>query len=856
MRNDTVATAIALVLLATQAGGTQPAVSGQTVQPVGKIAFAIASQPLEDALNKFAEQTGYQVLFQSSVVQDQIAPRIDGTFTPDAALRSLLSNSGLQYKFINSRTVTISSVAGITTSMNDEGVPSERDGLLRLASADGGESEPLTPASSGVAAGNAASSKQDDVVPGLEEIIVTAQKRSERLQDVPVPVTTLAADTLINNNQPRLQDYYTRIPGLSLTPDGIYGAPRLTIRGITTGGFTNPTVGVTIDDVPFGSTAAGPGGYQAPDIDPSELTRIEVLRGPQGTLYGASSIGGLLKFVTADPSTDRLNGRVQASLSDVHNGDEAGYGVRGSVNVPLSDTWAIRASGFTRRDPGYIDDPVLGDRAVNSAKASGGRLSALWKPTDDFSLKLSALLQDSQRDASPESHALPGLGTLEHAALIDSGWFKKKVESYQAVATARLGRAELTSLTGYSSNTFSSSWDITYLYAPFTQLLFGVPGTPDIAHIKTDKFSQELRVALAVGERIYWIVGGFYTHEKSKNIVDILAVDPADGAVAGSLLHNDIPSRFEEAAAFTNVTVRMTDRFDVQVGARASGNKQRYSAHSVGPIVPGGETLAPEPDSKDHAFTYLLTPRLKLSPQVMAYLRLASGYRVGGINAGSVAGFPPEYDADRTQNYELGVKGDLLGGAFSIDASVYYVDWKDMQILLLDQASASGYYTNGSRAKSQGIELSIGARPVRGLSIAAWAAWNDAKLTKDFPDDAQAYGVDGDRLPNSPRFSGNLSLEGEIPLGGTMTAFMGGTLAYIGNRKEVFTGSPQRETLPSYVQTDIHAGVRRDAWTANLFVNNLADRRGVLTGGFGTLNPNAFTYIQPRTLGLSVSWAF
>src|SRR5262249_48926184 len=155
-------------------------------------------------------------------------------------------------------------------------------------------------------------------------------------------------------NQLRLRDYYSRVPGLNLTP-GTQSGQVLSIRGISTGSG-NPTVGVTVDDVPLGSSTFLGGGAVVPDFDPADLARIEVLRGPQGTLYGASSISGLIKFVTADPSTAGFTGWLQGGVSSVSHGHGAGYNARGSVNVPLSDTFAVRASGFTRKDPGFIDN--------------------------------------------------------------------------------------------------------------------------------------------------------------------------------------------------------------------------------------------------------------------------------------------------------------------------------------------------------------------------------------------------------------------------------------------------------------------------------------------------------------------
>ncbi len=231
----------------------------------------------------------------------------------------------------------------------------------------------------------------------LQEVVVTAEKRTESLQSVPVPETVIAANALSEVGEPRLQDYYARVPGLSLDNLGS-GQTSIAIRGITTGGQTNPTVGITIDDVPYGSDSIlGYASVLVPDIDPADLERVEILKGPQGTLYGASSIGGLLKFDTVAPSTKALSGQVEGDLSSVaHSDGVAGYAGRASVNVPLSSSLAIVASGFTRRDPGYVDNLITGQRGVNQVHADGGRIAALLRPSDTLSLELSAFVQNTK----------------------------------------------------------------------------------------------------------------------------------------------------------------------------------------------------------------------------------------------------------------------------------------------------------------------------------------------------------------------------------------------------------------------------------------------------------------------------
>jgi iron complex outermembrane receptor protein len=786
----------------------------------------IPRQPLDSALKDFAQQTGLQIarLVSNETSEDPVGP-VSGDISAEDALKALLAPRGLTYQVVNERTIAV-----VEASKQRNGTSGAR------------------------------SSDTADSAVKLEEIVVTAQKREERLQVVPVPVTAISADTLVNSNQLRLQDYYAKVPGLNFTM-GNRGEPFLSIRGITTDIYTNPTIGVVVDDVPYGSSTVLGGGFAVPDIDPSELRRVEVLRGPQGTLYGASSIGGLLKYVTVDPSTDRVSGSVQGGLGSIYNKNELGYSARGAINVPLSDTLAIRASGFTRRDPGYIDDPTRGAEGVNQGRANGGRLSALWHPSQDLSLKLSALIQDSWRDGSPEVHLLPGLGDLQQSALQGTGVYDKKVQAYSANLTASLGGIELTSLTGYSVNKAFTTID----YTPLLGSLLGVAGVELFENNETNRFSQEVRISAAAGPRLNWLFGVFYTHEDSSVASPTDALN-SSGASTGTLLDSTYPTTYEEYAAFANLTLQLTDRFDVQVGGRESRNEQRYAQIDSGPLVPAffglpTPLVTPEIETKGNAFTYLVTPRFRVSPDLMVYARFASGYRPGGPNTGCARfAVPCQYDADKTQNYELGIKGDVVPDKLSFDASVYYVDWKDIQLLVNLQSGLGSFNTNAGRAKSQGLELSLESHPLTGLAISGWVAWNDAVLTENMPSTSSVVGKSGDRLPVSSRFTGSFSLQQEFALPNNISAFFGGSVSYVGRREGSFPSvlavPARRQEFPAYATTDLRAGLSFEAWKIDLYANNVTDRRGVLSGGLGHLLPYGFTYIQPRTVGLSLARTF
>jgi iron complex outermembrane receptor protein len=818
-----------------------------------RVAIDITRQSADKALVEFARQAGLSVLFPTEHINQITTNAVQGTYEVEEALAILLHSTGLTAELGKSGVLTVKITDELRSSLmstkkNRSWMPSIISSLATIFAGRGHMVHAQeSPSDSGK----------------LQEIVVTAQKREQRLQDVPVPVTAISADSLLDSNQVRLQDYYARVPGLSFTPADLRGGARLTIRGITTGGLTNPTVGITVDDVPYGSSSNTGIGYEVPDLDPSDLQRIEVLRGPQGTLYGASSIGGLLKFVTVDPSTAGVSGRVQADVDAAHNGDQAGYGARGAVNMPLTDTLALRASGFTRRDPGYIDNVETGESGINRTDVYGGRLSGLWRPSDVLSVKLSALFQDSKRGGSSDVDIEPGLGDLQQSTLRGTGKYDKKVEVYSANLAANLAAVNLASITSYSRNTLFDSIDYTNVFGGLTNIFFGVQATPYLDHVETRKFTQEIRLSSSAGPRFDWLVGGFYNHEDTDAATDILAANAATGASVGSVVHLTQPTTFAEYAAFADVTFHVTDRFDVQLGGRESENRQTsitsYEGIYASTFLGSSPFIYPKLDTKENSFTYLLTPEFKISPDWMVYARLASGYRPGGPNAiAAIVNLPRHYDPDKTQNYEIGTKGNFLNHRVSFDASVYYIDWKDIQIFVVDKSSGQGYNANGSRAKSQGIELSMESRPLTGLTISALVALNDAKLTQPFPPTSTASGQSGDRLPYSSKFSANVAFDEEVPLTGAVTGFLAGSLSYVGNRDGVFGSplAPQRQVFPAYAQTDLRAGVRVDSWTVNLFANNIADKRGVLTGGLGTTFPYAFTYIQPRTLGLSASKTF
>jgi outer membrane receptor protein involved in Fe transport len=707
-----------------------------------------------------------------------------------------------------------------------------------------------------------AKSTTPDVVNEGPDIVVTAQKREQKLIDVPIAVTAISTARLEQSNQVRLQDYFNTVPGLNLMPSGFQNAPMLSIRGISTGGaFLQPTVGVVVDDIPFGASVGLVGGYAAPDLDPADLARIEVLRGPQGTLYGASSIGGLIKYVTVDPSTKEFNARLQVGAEGVENGNGIGHSVRGSVNIPVSDNFAVRASAFTRQDVGYIDDPAQGAKGVNEVNVYGGRLAAMLTLSDQWSIKVSGSYQHSKGDGS--SFVNDTLGDLQHQELIGTGGYYRELQAYSAIIKGKLGPVDLTSLTGYNIDKSYGSLDYSGILGGTAQFFYGVGGAPIYNGDNNRKFSQELRLNSTLGDHIEWVVGGFYTKENYFHQQRTPAVDQATGKEVGVTFISTGPRSFEEVAGFGDIIAHLTDKLSIQIGGRESSIRQTNGPSQLFSMAPSGtvNTTNPIIKEKESAFTYLASPSYKINENLMIYARFASGYRAGGGGTASstdiciINNFPCSYKPDKTNDYEVGLKGNILDRKLSFDASIYKIDWNDIQLTL--QKGNFSYTDNAASAVSNGAEFSLEAGPFNGFWLSGWVAYNDAKLAKDFPVNAAgSFGLKDARLPFSSKVSASVTARQDFSLTNTLKGSLGVTASYVGDRYGLFTSSAVRQQYPAYTKIDVNVGVRDKDWSINLYVNNLTDKRTPLSGGIGTAFPNAFVILQPRTVGVTASRSF
>ena len=490
----------------------------------------------------------------------------------------------------------------------------------------------------------------------------------------------------------------------------------------------------------------------------------------------------------------------------------------------------------------------------------------MWQPTDEISVKLSGMHQQIRSDNNAimtiraSDHA-PSNGDLRTPRLANEP-FNQDLGFYVATLNWDLGWAALTSATSYSRSKLHVVDDITPIQGRLIPLFTGgaiAEGmTPAPLDLKLRKLTQEVRLTSPSGGQIEWLVGGFFTREKWDGYQELQGRD-----LSGVLIPGLDPAGFfrqdetyKEGAIFGDLTYKFTEAFDVTVGARVARNRERFHSKAASVVFSPIDVTVRD---TANIFTYMISPRWHLSPDAMVYARIASGYRPGGGNASLFPIVPPTVDADTLVNYEVGVKAELLDRRVTLDASLFYIDWKDIQVKAVEPTTRVDYIANGPTARSQGVEFSVIYRPVTGLRLGVNGSYVDAQLreTADPSLNLTAAWTKGARLPLSPKFSGAITADYDFPLGDTLTGNVGGGVRYVGDRLTLIESDVSSVRLGDYTVVDLNVGVTSDRWTMRLFGKNLTDERALLStrtaGAGGILYA---TVLQPRTIGVALDLNF
>ena len=700
----------------------------------------------------------------------------------------------------------------------------------------------------------------------MQTVYVTATRRREPAREVPMQVDRLSTVDLEQAGAKSLSDYLAGEPGIDVKTTGGAGIGAVSIRGVSTGDQTIPTVGTYIDDVAFGSSSAfAAGSTTALDMSLLDLNHIEVLRGPQGTLYGAGAMGGVVKYVTNEPDTGEFSGKAALGVSSTRGGG-IGNTVSGVVNVPLkSDVAGLRIAAFRDHEGGWVDalGPAAG-KNVNSGDTTGGRVVLLVEPTAHFHVRATALTQDIRRRSTDfvdydGTTGRPVDGPSDRELVLREP-YSMRTSLGSVDLEYDFGTARLNSITSVQQTRLALNEDLSALYAPLINQIFGfTPATvEEDVHANVHKTTQEFRLTSAAGGSVEWLAGLFYDHETGNQQQHV--GDTVEGGGPGDLpelAQLGLISRYQELAAYGDVTWNATSRLALTAGMRIAQNKQDYTQDAAGPLA--GTSLPPA-HSKETPKTWLATARYALTPASNVYVRAASGYRPGGPNAvlpdpetGLPTG-PATFQHDSLWSYEAGYKADLLDNTLSIETAVYDIRWDNIQQFF--SVNGNSVVVNAGKAGIHGFELGATWRPSARWTVTGNLAAIDAKLKQD----AEGLGTSGERLPNSPSFAATLGTKASFDLGGH-AGYLGLSERYVGERNAGFDGSPSAPNyrMPAYWLTDVKGGVDFGRFELALYVRNLFDRdaqAGASTSSEALGGPVQVTPVRPRTVGMTLTASF
>lgn len=787
--------------------------------------YDIAAGSLKSALNAYGRESHRQIIYRSGEIGGKQSGGATGLLTDDDALTAILARTGMSYRRDASGALAIVPFVDAP----DRTIPPEPGDL---ASVDGEATR-------------------------TGEIVVTAQKRTERVRDVPLAVGVITGEVLARSQSTTLQDVVNKTPGVQLVSTTPI-TNEVVIRGISVGAHINSAVATYVDEVPY--TSSGPFAYSsniAPNFDTYDLQRVEILRGPQGTLYGANALGGLLKYVTNAPDTTRFGASILAGVNAVDHGGN-GYELRGMVNIPLSDTLAIRLVGNDTRYPGYIDNPLRDKKDVNVITRYGGRAALLWKPAPNFSLKLTAAYQRLKADDYSSEDVAPGSLKPLFGDLTQERYFpqpqKVSNQIYNATVHWDLGFADLVSSSSYTKTTPLLQSD--YSLEGYTSGYGPNYGLLEIDDTPVHSFIQEVRLS-STGHPLEWTIGGYFDDQKSTVVETYLATDLTTGKVLPDFVPNlgafNIRASYREVAGFGSLVYHLTPKLEIGGGGRYSTNHQFYHQENDGDFTGTADITT---RSNQGVFTYEGHAKYSFGPAAVAYARIASGFVPGGPNdvlPGTPV--PSTFKSSTTTNYEVGLKGDIRHGLLSYDVDVFDIEWKKIQLF----AVIGDFYaiTNGGGARSRGVEGNVSLAPLTGLSFDVNGAYTDAKLTDATP--VSFGGLPGDRLPLSPRFASNVSADYEHPISMGVTGFAGLDWRYNGNRLSSFQYGGGRQKLPSYSLVDLRAGLKFKGYTLTAYVKNVGDTRAISQTSAESLNgvdAISASILTPRTIGMNLAAKF
>ncbi len=725
--------------------------------------------------------------------------------------------------------------------------------------------------------------QETDAAPRDEgDIIVTAQRRESRLQDVPQAVSAFGGEALGRLGIRDTESLVRNTPSLTFTPVGP-GESNIGLRGLSTDLGLAPAVAVYINDTPFDFRTDAYSG--TPNIDLFDMQRVEVLRGPQGTLFGSSSTGGTIRYITNQPDLSGFSAHGEATVNSVKGGGE-GYGAKAAVNLPLGANLALRVTGSYEKIAGYIDrydatlagftSPQSSDRLAeknaNDAVILGVRAALRWEAASDLTITPSLFYQRIRADNPIATQSnLPGFG---RASAVGGEPSHTNLIVANLTVEKEFGGLKLVSSSSYLNKKSDAAIDYTPLgynifgaFAPFESRM---PGT-------ADSYTQELRLTSSNAGPFNWIAGVYFSHTdqslgqifEGQPFSDLLnsVFGPAPRPV-GPISYDYLQRTSEQQiAGFAEVNYKLSDKLELIAGVRAYRLKNTLEAtctEAFPGILCGVDT--PRITAKKTSASPRFTVNYRPVDNATLYATVSRGFRAGGANAAIppalgcdlASSVGPIFNPDSVWNYELGAKLETPNRVLTVNGAAYRIEQKGIQLTIPDPCGST-FFANAGDARIDGAELEVNLRPSRNITLSGQLSYTDAKFTNVPADFGTAAGyAKGDAIPETPRWKFALSSELRYPVTEGWEAYARGSWQHVGKTPFGIDGVVSSGRFrPAYDIANFDIGAEGGRVDISLFVRNAFNRRGILAIASGAVStiPGVFenvTYVTPRTIGLTM----
>jgi iron complex outermembrane recepter protein len=752
----------------------------------------------------------------------------------------------------------------------------------------------------------------------LNEIVVTANKlNAQKVLDIPVSIQAISGDALQAAGASGIMSIAGDIPGLAIQDLGP-GDKKYVIRGINSTG--DSTTGVYYGEaVISGSNSDDGGGFES-DIRLYDMDRIEVLRGPQGTLYGASSMSGTIRYIPKAPDLNNVGGYITVEGSETAQAS-GNYNFNGALNLPIIDgVLALRIVGWKLYDSGYINQIRVGQgvsglvntgtaakpnyqvepaqalgylKGVNNDDVGGGRAILRFQPSDKLTIDTT---YTAQTETSGGSSRYTPAGTtgfsggpiapvqgcdLCNTDLTQSPW-SDNLKVFGATVTYDTGAGVLTGTANQFDRKTNFSFDSTPILLTFPSAVDQVPGET-FEPRNREVTSSEIRYASAFDSPVNFVAGVYRQHDFQFLSVDVLATN-GFGLPVGPFCSNNscdagafpnVGTTFfgrtderttTEYAAFGEVTWKITDAWQAVAGIRyytESLEGVQVQTHPFGGF-PGSPTQVPLPDPnmEFNKVTWKANLSYKFNENLLAYGTVSTGFRSGGLNAVSepFEPIPAAYSPDSLINFELGAKGRLFDGLFDYQADVYFIRWSNIQVQETTPDAAFVYQGNAGEAKVKGVEFEFTAHPIQYLSASFAGSYTDAYLAQGATAAQYALnptlGLAGDSIPSVPKYQASLGLTYLRPIAKGWDGMVATDVTYRSGEDSYFASNAFNIPLQAYALVGLRMGVIEGPWSVTGFARNLTNKRAQVSAINSSQDPDALLTVQPRTVGLTLTRKF